>query len=186
MSKENVKELWEIFITFFKIGAFTIGGGYVMLPLIEKEVVEHKKWVKEEEIVDIFAIVQSVPGVISINTSMFIGYRKAKLRGAVSAALGVILPSFLTILAIYYILSGIKDNLLIQKAFEGIRAGVTALILITAVKLTRKTISGSASAIIAIITFILIVFFEAHAAILIAAGGIVGYITYISGKVKKQ
>ncbi len=186
MSKENTKELWEIFVTFFKIGAFTIGGGYAMLPLIEKEVVEHKKWIDEEDIIDIFAIVQSVPGVIAINTSMFVGYKKAKLRGAVSAAIGVILPSFFTIIAIYYILSGIKDNIFLQKAFEGIRAGVTALIFITAIKLTRKTIKGYISAVLAVTAFILMVFFEIHAVLLIAAGGIAGYIIYIIRKVKKQ
>lgn len=185
MNKTNAKELSEIFVTFFKIGAFTIGGGYAMLPLIEKEVVDNKKWVKEEEIVDIFAIVQSVPGVIAINTSMFVGYKKAKLKGAISAALGVILPSFLMILAIYYALSGIKDNIYLQKAFEGIRAGVTALIFLTAIKLTKKTITSYISAIIAILTFILMVFFEMHAMLLIVAGGIVGYIIYIVKKVKK-
>lgn len=185
MNKINAKELSEIFITFFKIGAFTIGGGYAMLPLIEKEVVYNKKWVKEEEIVDIFAIVQSVPGVIAINTSMFVGYKKAKLKGAISAALGVILPSFLMILVIYYALSGIKDNVYLQKAFEGVRAGVTALILLTAIKLAKKTITSYISAIIAVMAFILMVFFEMHAMLLIVAGGILGYIMYIAKKVKK-
>lgn len=185
MNKTNAKELFEIFITFFKIGAFTIGGGYAMLPLIEKEVVEHKKWVKEEEIVDIFAIVQSVPGVIAINTSMFVGYKKAKIRGAVSAALGVTLPSFFMILAIYYALSGIKDNIYIQKAFEGVRAGVTALILLIAVKLAKKTITSYISAIIAVLAFILLVFFEIHAILIIVAGGIAGYIIYTIRKVKR-
>jgi chromate transporter len=185
MTNKNAKILWEIFTTFFKIGAFTIGGGYAMLPLIEKEVVDHKKWVEEEEIVDIFAIVQSVPGVIAINTSMFVGYKVAKIKGAISAALGVILPSFLLILGIYYVMAGIKDNVFIEKAFEGVRAGVTALILLTAIKLSKKTIKSYVSAIIAIISFILIVFFEIQVVLLIIAGGLVGYIMYALRKVKK-
>lgn len=185
MDNKSKKELLEIFVTFFKIGAFTIGGGYAMLPLIEKEVVDQKKWVKEEEIVDIFAIVQSVPGVIAINTAMFVGYKKARVKGAVSAALGVILPSFLIIIAIYYVLSGIKDNMFIQKAFEGVRAGVTALILLTAIKLSKKTIKNYTAAIIAVIAFILMVFFEMHAILIVIAGGIVGYMMYIVKKVKK-
>ncbi|NLL05706.1 MAG: chromate transporter [Clostridiaceae bacterium] len=185
MNKTDRQELSEIFITFFKIGAFTIGGGYAMLPLIEKEVVDNKKWVQEEEMIDIFAIVQSVPGVISINTSMFVGYKKAKLKGALCAAIGVILPSFLIILAIYYALSGIKDNIYLQKAFEGVRAGVTALIFLTAIKLTKKTIKSYISAIIAVIAFILMVFFEVHVILLIVAGGILGYIMYFARKVKK-
>lgn len=185
MNKTDRQELSEIFITFFKIGAFTIGGGYAMLPLIEKEVVDNKKWVQEEEMIDIFAIVQSVPGVISINTSMFVGYKKAKLKGALCAAIGVILPSFLIILAIYYALSGIKDNIYLQKAFEGVRAGVTALIFLTAIKLTKKTIKSYISAIIAVIAFILMVFFEVHVILLIVAGGILGYIMSFARKVKK-
>ena len=185
MANKNTRILWEIFAAFFKIGAFTIGGGYAMLPLIEKEVVDHKKWVKEEEIVDIFAIVQSVPGVIAINTSMFVGYKVAKVKGAISAAVGVILPSFLIILAIYYVMSGIRDNVFIEKAFEGVRAGVTALILLTAIKLSKKTIKSYISAIIAIITFILLVFFEIHAMLIFIGGGIAGYIMYGLRKVKK-
>ena len=185
MNKISTKELSEIFVTFFKIGAFTIGGGYVMLPLIEKEVVDNKKWVKAEEIIDIFAIVQSLPGVISINTSIFIGYKKAKLKGAITAALGVILPSFLMILAIYYAMSGIKDNIYLQKAFEGVRAGVTAIIFLTAIKMTKKTIKSYISAIIAILSFILMVLFDMHAILLIVAGGITGYIIYIVKKVKE-
>jgi len=185
MKKTNMKELFEIFITFFKIGAFTIGGGYAMIPLIEKEVVHRKKWIKEEEIVDIFAIVQSVPGVIAINTSMFVGYKKAKIKGAICAALGVIIPSFFMIIAIYYALSGIKDNVYIKKAFEGIRAGVTALILLTAIKLTKKTITSYISAIIASISFILMVYFEIHAILLILSGAIIGYIMYMARRVRK-
>ncbi|WP_010251399.1 chromate transporter [Acetivibrio cellulolyticus] len=185
MSNKNTKELWEIFVTFFKIGAFTIGGGYAMLPLIEKEVVDHRHWVNEEEIVDIFAIVQSVPGVIAINTSMFVGYKIAKIKGAISAALGVILPSFLIILAIYYVMSGINENEFVQKAFEGIRAGVTALILLTAIKLSKKTIKSYVSAILAAIAFILMVFFKTNAIVIVLGGGIAGYIMYMLRKVKK-
>ncbi|MFZ5988268.1 MAG: chromate transporter [Bacillota bacterium] len=185
MGNKKSSEFLEIFITFFKIGAFTIGGGYAMLPLIEKEVVENKKWVKPEEIIDIFAIVQSVPGVIAINSSIFIGYKRAKIKGAVAAALGVILPSFIIILLISQLLLNISENVYIEKAFAGVRAGVTALILLTAIKLTRNTIKGTIPVIIAVLSFIAIAFFNVHIILIIIAGGITGYLIFGIRKVSR-
>lgn len=175
----------EIFITFFKIGAFTIGGGYAMLPLIEKEVVDKKNWVKSEEIIDIFAIVQSLPGVIAINSSIFIGYKKAGIKGAIAASLGVILPSFVIILIISEIMLSLKDNIYMKDAFTGIKSGVTALITITTVNLAKKTLKNKISWIIALISFILLVFFSTHIAIIIALAGVTGYLIYGIKKVAK-
>lgn len=183
MDKRNFTDLWDIFITFFKIGAFTIGGGYAMLPLIEKEVVEKKKWATQEEIVDIFAIVQSVPGVIAINTSIFMGYKRGKIKGGIAAALGVILPSFIIILTISHLLFYIKDNIYLNKAFAGVRAGVTALILVTAVKLVRSTIKDIFSALIAVLSFIFIVFFD-YDILTILAGGVLGLARHLTTSIK--
>ncbi|NLD47008.1 MAG: chromate transporter [Clostridiaceae bacterium] len=186
MKNNNKKELFDIFITFFKIGAFTIGGGLAMLPLIEREVVYNKKWAKQEEIEDIFAIVQSVPGVIAINSSIFIGYKRAKLKGAFVAALGVILPSFLIILLVYWVMFGIQDNIYVKKAFAGAKAGVTSLLLLTLIKLSRPIMKKPFSAILAILSFTAIVFFNIHAFIIIIAGGLAGYIVYVVRKVRAQ
>ncbi|MDQ2086293.1 chromate transporter [Herbivorax sp. ANBcel31] len=179
MKKESFLECFEIFITFFRIGAFTIGGGYAMLPLIETEVVENKKWVDTKEIVDMLAIVQSVPGVIAINSSVFIGFKKAGIKGAFFAALGVTLPSFLIILLISHLLLSLRDNIYMQKVFAGIRAGVTALILVTAIRLAKSALKGYISVLIAIIAFILIVLFNIHPIFTIIAGGVLGLLGYL-------
>jgi chromate transporter len=183
MKKTGLKELFEIFITFFKIGAFTLGGGYAMLPLIEKEVVENKKWATQEEIIDIFAIAQSVPGVVAVNTSIFVGYKRAKLKGGIAAVLGAVLPSFLIILAIYQLLFSLSNNIYVIKAFAGVRAGVTALILVTAIKLIKNTIKDVFSAVIAVIAFFLILLFD-NDILIILAGVILGIIKHLVSNVK--
>ncbi|NLY42602.1 MAG: chromate transporter [Clostridiaceae bacterium] len=167
-----------MFLVFFRIGAFTIGGGYAMLPIIQREVVDKNRWVSEEEIVDVFAIVQSVPGVIAINTSIFIGYKIGGMPGAFAAALGVILPSFITILAIAYLLFNIGDNIIIRRAFTGVRAGVVALIGISAFKLARATLRDKIGIFLAAAAFIAMVVFDVHAALVIIAGAIAGLIIY--------
>ncbi|MGI6777932.1 MAG: chromate transporter [Acetivibrionales bacterium] len=178
MSSKKISKLLKMFFVFFKIGAFTIGGGYAMLPLIEKEVVENQKWIEEKEIIDVFAIVQSVPGVIAINSSIYLGYRIAGLAGALAAALGVILPSFVVILIIAFMLFSFNENIYIQKAFGGIRAGVTAMIGLTAVKLGKSVIKDKAGVILAAASFIAIVVFDIHAIFTILAGGLAGYLIY--------
>lgn len=178
MTKAKLKKLWKIFFAFFRIGAFTIGGGYAMLPLIEKEVVDNQKWVDSEEIVDVFAIVQSVPGVIAINSSIFIGYKIYGMAGALAAALGVILPSFITILVIAFLLFNIKDNVYLEKAFTGVRAGVTAMIGLTAVKLGKSVIKDKVAAALALISFTAIVILDIHAILAIIGGAVFGYLFY--------
>ncbi len=124
--------LWEglgvFFTTFFKIGLFTLGGGYAMIPLIEAEVVDKHKWVTKEEFLDIIAIAQSCPGVFAINMSVFIGYKLRKLPGAISAALGSALPSLIIILLIAMFFSRFQDNPVVESIFRGIRPAVVALI----------------------------------------------------------
>ncbi|HOJ79199.1 MAG TPA: chromate transporter [Bacillota bacterium] len=178
MDKQLIKTLWRMFIIFFRIGAFTIGGGYAMLPLIEQEVVDKEKWISAEDIVDVFAVSQAIPGVISINSSMIIGYKVAGLPGIIVASLGVILPSFITILLIAYLLINIRDNVYIIKAFNGVRAGVTALIALSAVKLGQKTIRSTFGVILAISAFIAVIIFDVHASWTILLGGLLGLLVF--------
>lgn len=173
-----------MFAIFFRIGAFTIGGGYAMLPLIEKEVVDEQKWISREEIVDVFAVSQSLPGVIAINSSMFIGYKIAGLPGVCAATLGVILPSFLIILIIAYAMVSWRENPYLTKAFTGVRAGVTALIGISAVKLGKSVIKNKAGLWIATLTFAAIAFLEIHAMWAIIAGAITGVLGLTAGRQK--
>lgn len=128
MSKK-IKRILQLFIVFFKIGAFTFGGGYAMIPLISKEVVENKKWITDDDILEIVAIAESTPGPIAINSATFVGYRVCGFWGSFFATLGTVLPSFCIILAISFVLTEFQDIEAVQYAFKGIRAGVLALLI---------------------------------------------------------
>lgn len=128
----------ESFKTFFKIGLFTLGGGYAMIPIIESEVVDKKKWVSKEDFLDIIAIAQSCPGVLAINVSVFIGYKMKKVKGAVCTSLGTALPSFLIILAIAMFFHQFEDNKVVAAIFRGIRPAVVALIAVPTFKLGQS------------------------------------------------
>jgi chromate transporter len=129
---------WESFSTFFRIGLFTLGGGYAMIPLIEEEVVNKKQWVSKEEMLDLIAIAQSCPGVFAINIAIFIGYKLRKLRGAIATTIGTALPSFLIILAIAVFFSQFKDNGYVAAIFRGIRPAVVALIAVPTFRLGQR------------------------------------------------
>ena len=129
---------WDSFKTFFKSGIFTLGGGYAMRPLIEEEVVNHKKWVSKDEMLDLIAIAQSCPGVFAINIATFIGYKLRKTRGAICTTLGTALPSFLIILAIAIFFSQFKENKIVAAIFRGIRPAVVALIAVPTFRLGQR------------------------------------------------
>ena len=125
------------FKTFFKIGVFTLGGGYAMIPIIESEVVERQKWISKSEFVDTVAIAQSCPGVFAINLSVFIRYKMHKVKGAIFTALGTALPSFLIILAIAMFFRQFEDNPVVAAMFRGIRPAVVALIAVPTLKMAK-------------------------------------------------
>lgn len=175
---KDYKKLFKIFWVFLKVGSFTFGGGLTMLPLIQKEVVDNQKWVDEEEILDVFAISQSVPGVIAINSSIFVGYKVAGLAGSIVAAIGVILPAFLSIVVLVTLLTNFRDNLYVEKVFAGIRAASAALILLSAYKLGKSAVKTKKAAIIAVISFLIIVIFNINAAWAVVLGALSGYYTY--------
>ncbi len=128
---------WTLFITFVRIGAFTIGGGYAMLPLIQREVVD-RGWMSKVEFIDLFAVAQSLPGVFAVNISIFVGYKLKKLTGSVICALGTILPSFLIILAIALFFTQFRENEWVEKAFKGLRPAVVALIAVPVITTARS------------------------------------------------
>lgn len=129
--------LFKLFLSFFKIGAFTFGGGYAMIPLIEREVIERRNWIVREEFVDLLTLAQSAPGPISLNTAVFVGYKLRGYRGAVASILGAALPSFLIILLVALFFQGIRSNALVEAAFKGMRPAVVALILYPVISLAR-------------------------------------------------
>lgn len=119
---------FQLFSIFFKIGAFTIGGGYAMVPLIQNEIVDKRKWIAHEDFLDLLAIAQSAPGVLAVNISIFVGYKLKGFRGSLVTTLGAVLPSFLIILSIALFFSNFKDNPMVERIFKGIRPAVVALI----------------------------------------------------------
>ena len=129
--------LFTIFASFFKIGAFTFGGGYAMIPLIEREVIDRRAWVARQEFLDLLTLAQSVPGPISLNTAVFVGYRMRGLRGAAAALAGTVLPSFVIILLIALFFADVRQNPVVNAAFKGMRPAVVALIIGPVVSLAR-------------------------------------------------
>lgn len=129
--------LWQIFLAFAKIGSFTIGGGYAMIPLISDEIIK-RNWLPEEDLPDIIALAQSAPGVLAVNMAIFTGYKIRGVKGSVAATLGSVLPSFLIILLIAMLFSGYKDNPVVIRIFKGIRPVVVSLILVPMINMARK------------------------------------------------
>ena len=134
-NEENMSIYWDSFRTFFRIGFFTIGGGYAMIPLIEADVVDKNKWVAREEFLDLMAIAQSCPGIFAVNMSIFIGYKLRGVRGSVVCALGTVLPSFLIILGIALFFQHFQENETVQSIFKGIRPAVVGLLAAAALLL---------------------------------------------------
>ena len=169
--------LLNMFITFFKIGAFTFGGGYAMIPIIQEEVVSKKKWIDDSEFMDALAVAQGSPGPVAVNTSIYVGYRIAGLPGALTAVLGTILPSFLIILLIAMFFYQFRDYAIIDKIFLGIRPAIVALILSAVYKLMRKTKFGYKRLLISLAALLAIVFLDISPIYLVIAGG-VGAVIY--------
>lgn len=133
-----MKTLLQLFWTFFKIGAFTFGSGYAMIPMIEKEVVDRRKWFEREEFYDQFALASSAPGPFALNTAVFVGYKLNGWWGSFAAVLGAIIPSFVIILLIAVCLTGFRGNAYVEAAFKGIRPAVIALIAVPFLNMLRK------------------------------------------------
>ncbi len=132
--------VWDLYITFFKIGGLTFGGGYAMLPLLQEEVVNKRRWASEEELLDMYAIGQVTPGIIAVNTATMVGYRKRGILGGIIATLGEISPSILIITTLATILLRYKDAVYLQRAFVGIRIAVCAMVTVSIIKLMKKSL----------------------------------------------
>ena len=135
-----MKELWELFITFAKMGVLTFGGGMAMLPILQREVVETKRWATEEEIVDYFAIGQCTPGIIAVNTATFVGQKRKGISGGIVATLGVVFPSLIIITILAGLINNFSDVAWVQNAFAGIQVCVCVLIFNAVLKLLKKSV----------------------------------------------
>ena len=174
---KSAKQCWQIFLTFFKIGAFTFGGGYAMIPLIQAEAAEKNGWVSDEDILEIVAIAESTPGPIAINAATFVGYRACGILGSVCATLGVVLPSFLIIMAISFVLREFQENLYVQYAFRGIRAGVLALIVKAMWGMYKKCKKNAVSYLVMAAAFILVGLAKVSALPVLAGCAVFGIVT---------
>ena len=172
-----MKTLIDLFFTFCRIGGLTFGGGYAMLPMIQKEIVEEKKWATEEEVLDYYAVGQCTPGIIAVNTATFIGYKVQGIIGAIVATLGVVFPSLIIITIIAALLKNFASYAIIQHAFSGIRIVVIALIISAILKLAKTSIKNSITLIIAILAFISVAFVNLSPIYIVVAAACVGLIS---------
>ena len=179
-----MKRLLEIFAVFFKIGLFTIGGGYAMLPIIQKEVVETKGWMDDEEFLDAISLTNSLPGPLAINAATFVGYRVCKVKGALAAVLGAASPSVIIILAVAMVFSNLTEYPVVQHIFDGIRPAVVALILYAVIKLAKSAkITEYFNWLIALAALAAIAVFGLHPIVVIVAAALYGL--FIRGTVVK-
>ncbi len=169
-----MKELFDLFLTFARIGGFTFGGGYAMLPMLQKELVDKKKWTTEEALLDYYAIAQCTPGVIAVNTATLVGYRLKGVLGGVAATLGVVAPSIVIITIIAAVLNNFAELPLVQNAFVGIRACVCALILESVIKLGGKAVSDWLTLSIAIVVFLAMCFFDLSPIVTVIFAALIG------------
>ena len=182
--KEKLKSCLVLFKVFFKIGLFTFGGGYAMLPIIQKEIIENHKWIDEEDMLDIVAIAESTPGPIAVNTSTFVGYKTAGVLGSIFATVGLAIPSLVIIFVISFFYQKFIDNEWVAKAFKGIMGAVTVLILNAGIKLSkplRKDKSNKVFNITMVILAIILslVLVEVSSIYLILGGAVIGAIYFV-------
>lgn len=180
-----MKLLWQLYSAFFKIGLFTFGGGYAMLPMIEREICIKHKWADMDEIADYFAIGQCTPGVIAVNTATFIGYKKKRISGGIFATLGVITPSIIIISALAGIIDVFSENIYVQRAFAGISVAVCALMVQSLIKLAKSGVKDIFGGIIAVFAFILSLVFGINSIFIIIGAGIAGCIYKVLIESKK-
>lgn len=183
----NMKRSLELFFTFMKIGAFTLGGGYAMLSMVEKAVVDQKKWIENDEFWDMMAIVQSLPGVFAVNTALYVGQKVAGRKGAFTSMLGAILPSIVIILLLATVFREFRDNPVVERIFKGIRPCVVALILAPSLRMIKSAKVTWETAIIPILAVFLIWWCKISPAyvILTAIAGSLIYALIIERKAKE-
>lgn len=171
-----MKELWQLYSVFARIGSITFGGGYAMLPILQRELVENRQWVNDEELMDYFAIGQCTPGIISLNVATFIGNKRKGILGSILATLGFITIPIILIIIIALFLNNFADNSIVKNAFAGIRVCVCVLILNAVERLWEKSIINKKTFILFSIIFLLTIFTSIPLYFLVIASAIVGVV----------
>lgn len=172
-----MKELMNLFWSFCRIGGLTFGGGYAMLPMLQKEVVETHKWATEQELLDYYAVGQATPGIIAVNTATFIGYKEKGILGAIFATSGVVFPALIIIMSIAGFIDSFSDSNIVQHAFSGIRVAVGVLILNALVKMVKGSVKDILGIILFVATFIISIFFNISVVYIVVASALIGIIS---------
>lgn len=166
--------IFQLFWEFFKIGLFTFGGGYAMIPLIEKEIVNKYHWLTMKQFTDLLAIAEMTPGPFAVNSATFVGYKVAKFWGAVCSTLGIVLPSFLIIWAVASVFFSFQDNQIVQAAFKGLRPAVLGLIVVAALTIGKIAISDYKSVLILIFVVLGVWILKLHPILALLVSAIIG------------
>lgn len=153
---EKIKNLLNLYFSFAKIGTFTIGGGLAMMPMMQAELIEKRKWITDEELIDYYAVGQSTPGIVAVNVATFVGYKQMGIIGGIFATLGMVTPSLVIIMILAGLINSINDFPIIQKALKGINVAVAALLTSTIINFMKKTIKKFTNAIFMLISFLLV------------------------------
>ncbi|MBR4073611.1 MAG: chromate transporter [Clostridia bacterium] len=178
--KEN--RILKLLFTFLKIGAFTFGGGYAMIPVIQREIVDKHKWITEDDILDIIAIAESTPGPIAINSATFVGYRVAGVLGSAVATFGVVFPAFMLIYIISFFLRQFEDLQVIKYAFAGIRAGVLSLLINALISMGKKCPKNILSYIVVVASFALVALFDVNVLFVIIGCAVTGVVWSVAAR----
>lgn len=177
----------ELLISFVKIGFLTIGGGYVMLPMMQSELIEKKHWITEEELLDYYAVGQSTPGIIAVNVATFVGYKKAGVTGGIVATLGIIAPSLIIITALAGVIQSIDQYPNVQKAMSGINVAVCALITDATLNFIKKGVKNFVTLLVLLASFLLIYYVKVPSYLIVLGAAFLGAITYfVKNKMKKN
>ena len=176
--------LLELFIVFFKLGAFTIGGGIAMLPLLQNTLINEKKWFTKEEFMDIVAVCQSLPGVVAINMATYVGYKKKGLIGSIVSTFGVTIPSFIMILIIAKFITSLGDNGVLMGAMAGLRAAALGMVVVALIQLMPAAIKNKWAMLAAIVAFVLIAILKVNTAYVILLFAVLGITVTFAGSRK--
>lgn len=179
-----MKDLWKLYAAFFRIGGLTFGGGLTMLPMLKYELAEKNGWVTEEELLDYYAVGQCTPGIIAVNVSTFVGYKRKGIPGAIFSTMGMISPSLIIVSILAFFLEQFMRNQIVAHAVGGIKIVVCALMLQTVITMAKKNLVSTVCYVVAILAFLLAVFTPVPTVLLVLVAGIVGIIMYKTGGIK--
>ena len=177
-----MKEFIQLFTAWFKMGLFTFGGGYAMLPMIQREAINKYHWASEEEIMDYYAVGQCTPGIIAVNTATFVGYKVKGILGGIAATLGVISPSIIIIFLIASLINNFSQLEVVQHALNGIKVAVCVLMFVAVEKLIKGAIKDKISFTLALVAFLLAYFTNISTVLIVVCAGVVGYVLFLTKK----